>query len=159
MSEKVTLAEWAASKAKSSRNLAGSSGISDADRTGLLKDAEYFEAVIRLDALVSTPELEDFAKAIQIEAVHQRARWGEKHDASKSPHDWAAVLVHLLGKAINAAWAGDSEKFKHHIITIAATCNNWHARVTETRTPRHHPQCRALIGLNGDRDCNCGATA
>lgn len=103
-----------------------------------LIDAAYYHAILtvladrdRLEALINTPELEDFAKAVKIEAAHQRERWGEKHDTSKSPHDWAAVLVSLLGKAINAAWAGDAAKFKHHIITIAATCNNWHARILE----------------------------
>lgn len=87
----------------------------------------YDERIAELEKTLNTPELHDFTKAVALEAAHQRDRWGPEHDASKSPHDWAAVVTHLLGKAIAAVWTHDIEKFKHHIITIAAVCNNWHA--------------------------------
>lgn len=122
----LTLVEWAAQRRDYERGLFNR------------LDAAYFDAVLtviadrdRLEALINTPELEDFAKALKVEAAHQQERWGVAHDSAKGPHDWAAVLVHLLGKAINAAWQCDGDKFKHHIVTIAAVCGNWHARVVE----------------------------
>lgn len=83
----------------------------------------------RLRALLNTPELEDFAKAVPLEAAHQRERWGTQHDAGKGPEDWFWVVGYLAGKALRSHVEGNAEKAKHHTITCAAVLANWHARI------------------------------
>src|ERR1700722_10688411 len=57
-------------------------------------------AFVWLQATVNTPEVEDFAKAVVLEAQHQRLRWGTEHDAGKEPADWYWLIAHLSGKAL-----------------------------------------------------------
>jgi hypothetical protein len=83
----------------------------------------------RLLHLVNTPELIDFTKAVHLEAVHQRERWGSEHDEGKTSEDWFWVVGYLAGKALCSAKAGDISKLLHHLITTAAALNNWHAQV------------------------------
>jgi hypothetical protein len=83
----------------------------------------------RLSALLNTPELNDFAKAVPLEAAHQRERWGEAHDAEKEPQDWFWTLGYLGGKALRSHTDGNFEKAKHHAITAASLLANWHARI------------------------------
>jgi hypothetical protein len=82
-----------------------------------------------LDALLNTPELVDFAKAVHLEAAHQIQRWGSDHDAGKEPEDWFWLVGYLAGKALHAIKSGNAEKALHHLITTAAALNNWHAQV------------------------------
>lgn len=84
----------------------------------------------RLDALVNSPETEDFLEGVKLEAVHQQERWGSEHDEGKTAVDWVFLIGHLLTKASMAFLAGDTDKAKHHIITSAAACRNWHAQVS-----------------------------
>lgn len=81
----------------------------------------------RLDALLNTPELHDFAAAVTLEAAHQRQRWASDHDAGKAPEDWFWLLGYLGGKAVHAAKTGDRDKALHHTISSAAALANWHA--------------------------------
>lgn len=94
----------------------------------------------RLRELINTPQIMEFLEAVQIEAVHQRERWGVEHDAGKRDADWFWLIGYLAGKALHA---GDKSpdavntsvspprpivtKQLHHIITTAAACLNWHA--------------------------------
>lgn len=87
------------------------------------------ETAVRLQTLLNTPELHDFAKAVTLEAAHQRERWGIEHDQKKEPEDWFWTLGYLGGKALRAAIDGDTEKLRHHTITAAALLNNWHASI------------------------------
>lgn len=80
----------------------------------------------RLKALINTPEVFDFVKAVQLEAAHQRKRWGSDHDAGKSDADWFWLIGYLAGKALHNPGV-DAEKQLHRIITIAAAAANWHA--------------------------------
>ena len=82
--------------------------------------------IARLKAQLNTPEIEDFMRGVELEAAHQRERWGTDHDAGKTPADWFWLIGYVAGKALHAAIAGNSEKFKHHVITTAAVCANWH---------------------------------
>ncbi|MBL4748416.1 MAG: hypothetical protein JKY17_06530 [Magnetovibrio sp.] len=82
------------------------------------------EAEIR--DLIERPHTKDFLEAAQIEAAHQTARWGEDHDANKSPEEWLWVVAYLTTKAIQAARYNDREQYLHHIITAAAAMANWH---------------------------------
>jgi hypothetical protein len=92
--------------------------------------AEVWAKVAReLDELLNTPEVEDFDKAVPLEAAHQQLRWGAQHDEGKNPEDWLWLVGVLCGKAMNAQRAGDIEKAKHHAITAAAACRNWHAHL------------------------------
>ncbi len=89
----------------------------------------HVDEAIRLRELINTPEIIDFVKAVQIEAVHQRERWGTEQDEGKTAADWFWLLGYLAGKALNSDKVGDQKKLLHHIITTAAACANWHAQV------------------------------
>lgn len=91
--------------------------------------SKWADEITRIHTLINTPELVDFPKAVHIEAVHQRERWGSEHDAGKQPEDWFWLIGYLAGKALQAAKADDTEKLKHHIVTTAAALNNWHAQI------------------------------
>jgi len=86
----------------------------------------------RLTKLLNTPEVEDFAKGVVLEAAHQRERWGADHDAGKSPFDWFWLIGYLAQKAAQAAVAGNTEKALHHTISTAAALANWHLALTGT---------------------------
>lgn len=90
---------------------------------------EVAEASIKaLEAKLNTPELQDFAAGVVVEAQHQRHRWGAEHDVGKSPWDWFWLIGYLAQKAAAAAVAGDVAKALHH--TIAAALANWHASLS-----------------------------
>lgn len=82
--------------------------------------------VDRLNAIINTPQSDDFLRAVSTEAEHQRQRWGNEHDAGKAPADWFWLVGFLAGKALHAHSAGDMAKAEHHIITAAAALRNWH---------------------------------
>lgn len=84
-------------------------------------------ALIAAEERLNTPEIHDFAKAIVLEAAHQRERWGTDHDGGKTPADWFWLIGYLAGKALNSVAAKDHDKALHHVITTAAACANWHA--------------------------------
>ena len=87
---------------------------------------ELQDEVDRLNAIVNTPQSNDFLRAVSTEAEHQRQRWGSDHDAGKAPADWFWLVGYLAGKALHAHAAGDTAKAEHHIITTAAALANWH---------------------------------
>ena len=80
----------------------------------------------RLNAIINTPQANDFLRAVSTEAEHQRQRWGSDHDAGKTPADWFWLVGYLAGKALHAHAASDLTKAEHHIITTAAALANWH---------------------------------
>lgn len=80
----------------------------------------------RLNAIVNSPQSDDFLRAVSTEAEHQRQRWGTDHDGGKTPADWFWLLGYLAGKALHAHAADDQDKAEHHVITSAAACANWH---------------------------------
>ena len=88
--------------------------------------AELRAEVDRLNAIINTPQANDFLRAVSTEAEHQRQRWGSEHDAGKAPADWFWLVGCLAGKALHAHAAGDTTKAEHHIITTAAALANWH---------------------------------
>lgn len=83
----------------------------------------------RLRGLIDNPHTDDFLQAVQLEAAHQRERWGVVDDAGKSDPEWFWLIGHLLTKALTKP-----EKVLHHIITAAACCLNWHAHKTGAST-------------------------
>ena len=87
---------------------------------------ELQDEVDRLNAIINTPQSNDFLRAVSTEAEHQRQRWGSDHDAGKAPADWFWLVGYLAGKALHAHGAGDTTKAEHHIITTAAALANWH---------------------------------
>lgn len=84
----------------------------------------------RLKDILNTPHTQNFLEAVQIEAAHQRERWGSEHDIGKTPDDWLWLIAFLATKAAQAERYGDREKYLHHIITCAAACANWHANAS-----------------------------
>jgi hypothetical protein len=87
---------------------------------------EVLAELERLQAIINTPQADDFIRAVSIEAEHQRQRWGVEHDAKKTPADWFWLVGYLAGKALHAHAADNAEKAEHHVITTAAACANWH---------------------------------
>jgi hypothetical protein len=80
----------------------------------------------RLNAIINTPQSNDFLRAVSTEAEHQRQRWGSDHDSGKTPADWFWLVGYLAGKALHAHAASDLTKAEHHVITAAAALANWH---------------------------------
>lgn len=96
--------------------------------------AEKDARIAELEGAINAPEIHYFIKAVQLEAVHQRKRWGTEHDAGKEAEDWLWLCAYLATKATQAHRYGDQNKYLHHIITCAATCLNWHANATGMNT-------------------------
>lgn len=90
---------------------------------------EAANEIERLTGLLNTPELHDFAKAVVLEAAHQRERWASDHDAGKTAADWFWLIGYLAQKAMFADLSGDTEKALHHTISTAAALANWHAQI------------------------------
>ena len=67
----------------------------------------------RLRALINTPELDNFLRAVHIEAVHQVERWGTAHDRAKRPADWFWLVGYLSGKALHAAAGEALPRYRH----------------------------------------------
>lgn len=97
-----------------------------------------------LRKLLDTPEVEDFDKAVPLEAAHQVKRWSAEHDVGKEPEDWFWLVGYLVGKALASARMAKAtsgqqselflEKAKHHCISSAAVLRNWHAHLRTGKT-------------------------
>lgn len=88
--------------------------------------------IARLKGLINSPELENFLRAVHIEAVHQVERWGTAHDRAKRPADWFWLVGYLGGKALHSAMGGDRDKALHHCVSTAAALYNWHSSIKGT---------------------------
>lgn len=89
--------------------------------------------VAELNAIIHTPESEEFLKGVAIEAEYQRQLHGI--DTTEARFDWAQyfwVTSYLLNKALAACKSGEGngEKAKHHLTTTAALISNWHNALT-----------------------------
>lgn len=92
------------------------------------------EEVERMRELVNTPEVIDFTRGVELEAAHQRERWGSAHDAGKTAFDWFWLIGYLAQKAAQASVANDTYKAKHHTISTAAALANWHLSLSGADT-------------------------
>jgi hypothetical protein len=125
----------------------------------------------RLTALVNTPELLDFQKAVLLEAAHQVERFGSEHDGGKTPEDWFWLIGYLAGRALEhhkeaerlAAIDNDiardfreeqiayhREKAVHHCITTAAACANWHLAVVGKVSMRPGVDPATIVAAAGE---------
>lgn len=99
------------------------------------KTVEYMDRLIaevrRLNGLINTPHIEDFLKAIPLEAAHQRERWEESHDDNKTSWDWFWLIGYLAQKAASAEVQNDTAKALHHTISTSAALFNWYRRLQE----------------------------
>lgn len=139
------------------------------DRYESMVRGELLAELRKLDALINTPELVDFAKAVHLEAVHQELRWGTPDREGKKPYDWLWLVAHLATRslehhkeaerlksitdklpaeivdvrtAFGEQVAYHREKAVHHTITTAAAIAHWHASVLGKHTtmqPGHAP--------------------
>jgi hypothetical protein len=78
-----------------------------------------------LKELLSRPEIDEFEQGVILEAAHQRQRWGDAHDRSKSAENWYWLVGYLAGKALRSAIEGDQAKARHHTISSAAALFHW----------------------------------
>jgi hypothetical protein len=102
-----------------------------------------------LRRVLNTPETEDFAKGVVLEAGHQRQRWPSDHDEGKTPFDWFWLVGYLAQKAASAAVAGDADKAMHHTISTGAALANWHlalAGIDNRMRPGIEPPASAALG-------------
>lgn len=88
--------------------------------------AQLSAVMERLDG----PETNDFLDGVRKEAAYQVAHWGTEHDAEKSPEDWLWLIAFLSTKALQSLRYGDREKARHHTISTAAACLNWHSLIS-----------------------------
>ena|ERR1051325_11477378 len=79
--------------------------------------------------LLNTPEIEDFDTGYKLESHHQEQKWGNEKEAP--PHHYIMVITKLLGKLTVSVWDRNKDKFKHHLITIAAVCFNAHKKIED----------------------------
>src|SRR3546814_5550089 len=56
------------------------------------------EEAQRLRALIDSPEMDNFLRAVHIEAAHQVEKWGMANDRAKRPADWFWLVGYLAGK-------------------------------------------------------------
>lgn len=79
-----------------------------------------------LKKLINTPIVDDFIKALPLEAAHQQYKWGNEHDSGKNCLDWFWLIGYLSQKIVMNEMAGKHDKALHHCITCAAAMMNWH---------------------------------
>lgn len=108
-----------------------------------LRDEQMEHALLK--ELLSRPEIDDFWEGIITEAAHQRLRWGDAHDRSKSAENWFWLVGYLSGKALRASIEGDKAKAKHHTISAAAALFQWHEAIKTDETGK---------GIGKDVDIN-----
>lgn len=82
-----------------------------------------------LEEMVNNPHTDEFLPAVQLEAAHQRDRWGDAHDRGKSAENWFWLVGYLAGKCLRAVISGDREKALHHTISSAAALANWYEAI------------------------------
>lgn len=90
---------------------------------------EKLDRLEYLEGLINNPEIENFLEGVRIEAAHQTERWGAEDEAKKSPAYYSLVFGKLLGKQSMAAFDLKADKYKHHLVTMAAACFNTHRQV------------------------------
>jgi hypothetical protein len=113
--------------------IAANEAVGNPERFTEAADA-LVDEVSRLRAERDTPHTRSFLRAVELEALHQRERWGTEHDAGKTPADWFWLLGYLAGKALSAAVGGNTEKALHHTVSSAAALMNWHAALSGVNT-------------------------
>jgi len=126
----------------------------------------------KLLAIINTPELIDFPKAVMLEAQHQEHRWGTTDRESKDPKAWFWLLSHLASRAlahhteaerltktelptcapesqsheqISRIVAFHREKAVHHAITSAAVLAHWHASIVGKHTAMMPASAQAAL--------------
>lgn len=82
-----------------------------------------------LHALINNAHTAEFLPAVELEAAHQRDRWGEAHARGKSAENWFWLVGYLAGKCLRAVITGDREKALHHTISSAAALANWYEAI------------------------------
>ncbi|MCA0213106.1 MAG: hypothetical protein LCH79_08020 [Proteobacteria bacterium] len=113
------------------------------NRCVLMQVLRDVEAGHELHALINNPHTDEFLQATQLEAAHQRDRWGEAHDRGKSAENWFWLVGYLAGKCLRAVITGDKAKALHHTISSAAALANWYEAIKKDETG---------AGMGHDRD-------
>lgn len=85
-----------------------------------------------LNEIINTPVTDEFIKGFIQECAHQRERWGDQ--GNYHPFDFSAVFLKLLGKISVDVWDKDFEKYKHHLVAIAAVAMTAHRVATNETT-------------------------
>ncbi len=84
--------------------------------------------------MLNNPILDEFITGFKVEQAHQLERWGQSEEEQKPPHHYILVFTKLLGKLAVAVFDRDTNKFKHHLITLAASGFNCHRQIDKEGT-------------------------
>jgi len=84
--------------------------------------------------LINSPEINNFIEGLKLESSHQTIKWGNENEENKFPHDYALVMDKLKGKLALSIWDRNIDKYKHHLITMAALCYNIHRQFIKPGT-------------------------
>lgn len=76
--------------------------------------------------LLANPRLLDFLESVRLEAAHQPATWNEINAQMQHPAEWPNLIVHMLGKIIQADMVSNPRTYLANVIAIAAACYHWH---------------------------------
>lgn len=105
----------------------------------LYSEIEYFkDRISKMEASINSPVINDFIKGMKIEAEHQTQRWGVEKEENEPPHHYILVTNKLLGKMAIDIWDKNTDKFKHHIIALAAEMFNLHRQIDKKGTVINH---------------------
>lgn len=95
---------------------------------------EQSDRIKYLESLINSPEINNFIEGFKIESAHQTERWDKDKEEMKPPHHYILVYNKLLGKLSIAIFDRDIEKFKHHLITLAASGYNCFRQIEKEGT-------------------------
>lgn len=111
--------------------------------------SELRARIAELEALINSPELDDFIGGLQLESAHQTERWGKESEENSPPHHYVLVANKLLGKLSVSIFDRDTDKFKHHCITLAAAMYNAHRQIKQQGTVIHRWFDDTIVPSNG----------
>src|SRR5205809_2292724 len=92
-------------------------------------ELEEIEKLCPIRNLIHTPHTDDFMQAVPLEAAFQIDHWGTSHDDGKTSLDFFWLIGFLAQKVVVSLDKTDSEKAKHHCISVAAVMLNWYRRI------------------------------
>jgi hypothetical protein len=90
------------------------------DSATILAMEEYAQELV--NSKINKPSILGFIESVKIEMAHQFEKWGDESHKPLLHH--TSVLSYLNGKLIRAIWDGETEKVKHHLMTVAAVAGS-----------------------------------
>ena len=80
-----------------------------------------------------TSDLDEFGRAVQLEAMRLRRPWGSGKVRERSAAEWSMAIVAEMARLCAELRAGRVGVAKACLVAAAALCANWHARLDAGR--------------------------